>query len=127
MTTTAEAIETAAPFRHMDAAAQAGALGAILQDVNPSAIKLAVEQAPSPVQRAALEGGRVAFPDVSPADRRMLYLTVILILGVLAAGSLIGAAIALGAGKESAAFFTFSGLALGGITGLFIPSPAGKT
>ncbi len=127
MTTTAEPIETAAPFRHLDTAGQAGALEAMLHDANPSAVKLAVSHAPNQVQRAALEGGRGAFPDVSPADRRMLYLTVILILGFLAAGSLVGAAIALGTEKESAAFFTFSGLALGGITGLFIPSPASKT
>jgi hypothetical protein len=126
MTTTPDAMEAAAHFRRQDATTQAGMLGAILEDIDPTALKLAVQQAPSLAQKAAVEGGGMPFGDVSAADRKTLYLTVIIILAALAGGALVGAAIAIANDAESAAFFTFAGLALGGITGLFIPSPTAR-
>ena len=67
--------------------------------------------------------GPVYFPGVNDHDRMALYTTILWMLAVLCVIALVGGAVALVAGKESAAFFTFAGLALGGITGILVPSP----
>jgi hypothetical protein len=45
-------------------------------------------------------------------------------LALLSLVALVGGLIAIIRGVDSAAFFTFAGLALGGLTGLLAPSPA---
>lgn len=49
------------------------------------------------------------------------------ILGVLTAAAIAGGAWALDMGKDSAAFFTFAGVAVGGLVGLVAPSPFSKS
>lgn len=102
---------------------RADALVGVMRVAGAEDVKAALKKAPDEVQRAADDFSREAFPGVPPKYRAQLYRTVILSLVMLAAGSLVGGGIALMNNAESAAFFTFAGLALGGITGLLAPSP----
>lgn len=63
------------------------------------------------------------FDGVTSKQRFQLYLVVLGLLGLLALAGLIFGTSALLNGKESAAYFTFAGLALGGITGILVPAP----
>jgi predicted phage tail protein len=93
-------------------------LRAALVSADPQKVKAALA---SPEVKSNL--GPVFFPGVSDHDRMDLYKTILWMLAVLCVIALVGGAVALVAGKESAAFFTFAGLALGGITGILVPSP----
>jgi hypothetical protein len=97
----------------------------VLDNVDPATVTAAVQSA-SPTVKAAARAG-TAFSNVPAADRKSLYLTVIILLAGLAALALIGGAISVMTGKESTGFFTFAGLALGGLTGLFVPSPTSNS
>lgn len=63
------------------------------------------------------------FDGVTAKQRFQLYLVILGVLGALALAGLILGTSALLNGKESAAYFTFAGLALGGITGILVPAP----
>jgi hypothetical protein len=107
-------------FDRLTSASQQEYLKGILSIAAPDAITGAVRKSDIDRQRAAAKG---AFDSVPQRDRKILYLAVICVLAVLAASALVAAGMALASGRESAAFFTFAGLALGGITGLVAPSP----
>ncbi len=91
---------------------------------NPDALQratVAAAAASPSAQRALL----AAFPGVGAKERGTLYRTILWMLAILAFAGLVGGAMALLVNKESAAFFTFAGLALGGITGILVPGPTG--
>ena len=94
-----------------------------LEEMTQAEVATAAAHTGDETRRQVVEafGGR--FADVPAQDRRSLYLTVIWMLGALAVIALGGATAALLGGEESAAFFTFAGLALGGLTGLLAQSP----
>ena len=102
--------------------AQADQLQKQLDSAAPEVIQKAVATA-AHATRETLAKAAPPFDSLPPRDRTKLYLTLIYTLAILAAGALIGGAIALVNGVDSAAFFTFAGLALGGLTGLFATSP----
>lgn len=77
-----------------------------------------LRQALDAASREAATGAIAAFAGVTKTDRAKLYGTVIWLLCALAAIALGCAAWALSVDKDSAAFFTFAGLALGGVTGI---------
>lgn len=101
-------------------------LQGILDAAPADVIEEAVHGTSKAKQEAAAKGAG-AFPDVSQKDRTKLYMTLMIILGVLTAAAIVGAAWALDAGKDSAAFFTFAGVAVGGLVGIIVPSPVSKS
>jgi len=106
-------------FSEKDASAQADVLGALLLAAKPQALRHAIEASSPQVKQAVAN----VFAGLSSKDRKGLYLAVIWILAGLAALALTGAMIAIVRKAESAAFFGFAGLALGGLTGILAPSP----
>jgi len=105
-------------FSNATATDQDALLKAALVTADPQKVKDALA---TPEVKANV--GPVYFPGVSDTDRMRLYRTILWMLAVLSLVGLIGGGVALVASKESAAFFTFAGLALGGITGILVPSP----
>jgi hypothetical protein len=111
-------------FRSMEANDQQRILQGMMATSDPGALQratAAASAASADTQRALL----AAFPGVGAKERGRLYRTMLWMLGILAFSGLVGGAIALVTNKESAAFFTFAGLALGGITGILVPAPSG--
>ena len=109
-----------------DPAEKVDTLREMISTAGTETFKSAVAKSSADTQKVAVEAGGGSLADLPSRDRKVLYVTVIYVLAILSAGALLGAGWALSKGKDGAAFFTFAGLALGGITGLFIPSPTGK-
>lgn len=104
--------------------AQADQLQKQLDSAAPEVLAKAVATSAHATREALSKAA--PFDSLPARDRTKLYLTLVYILAILAAGGLIGGAIALMNGVDSAAFFTFAGLALGGLTGLFATSPTSR-
>ena len=104
--------------------AQADQLQTDLDSKPPHVVARALGNASQTTRDAAARS--IAFEGVPQKDRTRLYLTLMYMLAILAAGGLVGGAVALLNKVDSAAFFTFAGIALGGLTALFASSPSGK-
>lgn len=104
--------------------AQADQLQKQLDSATPEVIQKAVASSAHATRETLAKAA--PFDSLPPRDRTKLYLTMIYVLAILAAGALIGGALALDNNVDSAAFFTFAGLALGGLTGLFAASPTSR-
>ena len=96
---------------------QEAMLTTILSGVQPAVVRQALKD-PSvpPAMRTAFEG-------VDRKERGRLYRMILWMLFILALAGLVLGGAAIQQDKDSAAFFTFAGLALGGLTGILVPTP----
>lgn len=94
-----------------------------INEAGPLVAATAVERSSAETKAAVTKLAIEAFP---AKDRKLLYLTLMWILAGLAAAGIAGGAVALINKVDSAAFFTFAGIALGGLTALFATSPTSK-